>query len=230
MHGAKGNSSVVKWDVAYSASGGPSPEVTRGKWAVPRQSWGTRSYDISPHHPLHPYPEQWELRLFSKTLCSPENQLQSKGGKVHGGGGSVPRPLTCPRHNVWEAVSSELLQFPLLAPLIARLWEPLPRRKPGSTQGQGCSWGQLSSKEGLNSMCLFVCVVKGGQIETGDQCEGAPILTHWNTQYKCSELKSFIKLKKIKSLHKEMCYPSVKVLDCPQKAKLSPLQTFSGIS
>ena len=161
MHGATGNSSVVKWDVAYSASGGPSPEVTRGKWAVPRQSRGTRSYDISPHHPLHPYPEQWELRLFSKTLCSPENQLQSKGGKVHGGG-SVPRSLTCPRHNVWEAVSSELVQFPSLAPLIARLWEPLPRRKPGSTQGQGCSRGAALFQR-WTELYVFVCVCCQGE-------------------------------------------------------------------
>lgn len=27
--GAKGNSSVAKWDIAYFTSGGPSPEVTR---------------------------------------------------------------------------------------------------------------------------------------------------------------------------------------------------------
>lgn len=160
MHGAKGNSSVAKWDIACFTSGGPSPEVTRGKWAVPRQSWGTSSYDICPHHPLHPSPEQWELRLCSVRLCSPDNQLQSKGGKVHRGG-SVPRSLTCPRH-VWEAISSELLQFPSLAPLRARLREPLPKHKPGSVQGQGCSWGAALFQR-RTAFCGFVCVCCQGE-------------------------------------------------------------------
>lgn len=48
---------------------------------------------------------------------------------------------------------------------------------------------------------VCVCVLSGVQVEMRDQCKGAPVLKHWDTQYKCGELDSFVKLKVMRSTH-----------------------------